>query len=119
MKLLTFVEDRIREIEQKYAYLLQDFLILRLSEETFRLILLFNDGTTLRVAERWRDNKLIRYSYYWLDTKNNLKIGWDNAPHHTHLKNFPHHKHVESRINLQSSLETCLEEVMIVIINQS
>jgi len=116
---LAFVEKRIREIEQKYAHFTQDLLILRLTEETFRLVLLLNNGTTLRIAERWQNSDLVRYSYYWLDAQNNLKIGWDNAPHHTYLKNFPHHKHVVNKKNLQPSFETCLEEVMAVILNES
>ena len=116
---MAFVEKRIREIEQKYAHLVQDLLILRLTEETFRLILLLNNGTTLRVAERWQDSIFVRYSYYWLDAQNSLKIGWDNAPHHAHLENFPHHKHVAGKENLQPSFETCLEEVMAIILNES
>jgi hypothetical protein len=37
--------------------------------------------------------KIVIY-YYWLTPDNQLKIGWDNAPHHVELENFPHHKHV-------------------------
>jgi hypothetical protein len=58
------VEDRIGEIEQTYAHLLSDCLVLSVTGETFRLILAFKDGTTLRVAERWRQQALVRYSYY-------------------------------------------------------
>jgi len=55
---LTFVEKRVREIERKYAHLIQDLLVLHLTEETLRLVLVLNDGTTLRVAERWRGGML-------------------------------------------------------------
>ncbi|MCC7264944.1 MAG: hypothetical protein IT369_20690 [Candidatus Latescibacteria bacterium] len=58
---------------------------------------------------------LKRYSYYWLTGDNQLRIGWDNAPHHTRLTTFPHHKHVEHQDNLQPSTETTLEEVVEVI----
>ncbi len=44
-----------------------------------------------------------------------LKDGWDNAPHHTQLKNFPHHKHIGRQKNMQPTAETRLEEVMRVI----
>ena len=54
------VEGRVQEIERRYANLIQDLLILRLTEEMLRLILVLNDGTTLRVAERWRDETLVR-----------------------------------------------------------
>ena len=53
---MAFLEERVREIEQQYAHLVQDVLVLRLTEETLRLVLVLNDGTTLRVAERWLEN---------------------------------------------------------------
>ena len=49
---MAFVEERVREIERRYAHLIQDLLILRLTEETLRLVLVLNDDTTLRVTER-------------------------------------------------------------------
>ncbi|OQY52061.1 MAG: hypothetical protein B6245_23930 [Desulfobacteraceae bacterium 4572_88] len=57
-----------------------------------------------------------RYNYYWLTSDNELRIGWDNAPHHRQLESFPHHKHVKRQDNMQVSAETCLEEVMRVIL---
>ena len=39
------------------------------------------DGSNLRISEKWHENQLVQYSYYWLDDENNLIIGWDNAPH--------------------------------------
>jgi hypothetical protein len=112
---VSFVEDRIRDIEQKYAHLTQDLLVLSLTDETFRLILALNDGTTLRVAERWYSNSLMRYSYYWLDAEDKLKIGWDNSPHHDELDNFPHHKHLGQQAEMVPSYETSLEAVMLVV----
>jgi hypothetical protein len=58
---LAFIEQRVHEIERKYAHLIRDLLVISLTEQTLRLILVLVDGTTLRVAERWRDNALIRY----------------------------------------------------------
>mgnify|MGYP000751774429 CR=1 FL=1 len=112
---MTFIEERVREIEHKYAYLIQDLLILRLTEETLKLVLILNDGTTMRVTERWRGGRLIRYSYYWLDTENKLKVGWDNSPHHKRLENFPHHKHIGEQGRREASFETCLEDVMAIV----
>ncbi len=103
----------MNEIEREYAHLVRDLLVLSLTDQTLRLILVLADGTTLRVAERWRDKSLIRYSYYWLDTKKRLKIGWDNSPHHKRLENFPHHKHIRGQ--RVSSFEACLEDVMTVL----
>ena len=51
---VTFVEERLRQIESTYAHLIRNFLVLQLTEETFRLVLSLSDGTNLRVAERWR-----------------------------------------------------------------
>ena len=112
---MAFVEERVREIEHKYAHLIQDLLVLRLTEETLRLVLVLNDGSALRVAERWQGGALLRYSYYWLDAENRLKIGWDNSPHHKRLENFPHHKHIGEQAKRVASRETCLEDVMAVL----
>lgn len=109
---MSFVEDRIQEIERKYTSVVQDLIVLSLTDETFRLILSLIDGTTVRVVERWRSGKLLRYSYYWLDSENRLLIGWDNSPHHEHLPNYPHHKHVGEQAQRVTSYETCLEDVM-------
>jgi hypothetical protein len=38
-------------------------------------------------------------------------------PHHTHLETFLHHKRVDCRDNLLPSRETCLEEVMALILS--
>lgn len=107
--------ERLLEIEERFADQVERILPLELDGETLRLILYLRDSTTLRVTEQWQGPVLKRYSYYWLTAGNELKIGWDNVPHHTHLPTFPHHKHVESQDNLQESSETRLEEVMEVI----
>ena len=112
---MAFVEERVRQIERAYAPLLQDVLVLHLTEETLRLVLVLNDGMTLRVVERWQYRKLVRYSYYWLDVEDRLRVGWDNAPHHHRLDNVPHHKHVGEQAIRVPSYETCLEEVMAVL----
>lgn len=112
---MSYIEARVQEIAQKYAHLVYDVLVLSLTDETFRLILALKDGTTLRVSERWRGQLLVRYSYYWLDSHDRMKVGWDNAPHHEQLENFPHHKHVGEQARLESSYEACLEDVMTIL----
>jgi hypothetical protein len=109
--------ERLLEIEETFSEQAQNIVPLELDGETLRLILYLKDGTNLRVTEQWYGRTLKRYSYYWLTSANELRIGWDNAPHHTHLENFPHHKHIGRRENLQPSLETRLEEVMEVILS--
>lgn len=113
-----FAIERLSEIEMKYGDLVQRIILVELDDETLRLILYLKDGTNLRTAEQWEGASLKRYSYYWLTSNNELKIGWDNAPHHTHLSTFPHHKHLEQQQIIQASDETCLEEVMDLIIRK-
>jgi hypothetical protein len=108
--------ERLLEIEQTYGASVQSVVPLELDGEMLRLILYLKDGTNLRVTEQWQGGTLLRYSYYWLTSVNALKIGWDNAPHHTHLESFPHHKHIGCPENRQPSSETCLEDVMAVIL---
>ncbi len=110
--------ERLLEIEEAFGDKLHRIVSLELDDETLRLVLYLKDGTNLRVAEQWAGKTLKRYSYYWLTSANELKIGWDNAPHHTRLVNFPHHKHVGQRDNLQPSIETCLEQVMAIVLGQ-
>ena len=120
---MSLTEDRIDAIERKYVRSVRDILVLTLTDEFLRLVLWLHDGTTLRVAERWRmqahKKVLVRYSYYWLDAQNQLKIGWDNVPHHAQMVNFPHHKHIEQQDNVEPSHETSLEQVMVIVLAES
>ena len=107
--------ERLLEIEEKFEATVERIVPVELDEETLRVILYLKDGTNLRVAEQWADKVLKRYSYYWLNSTNELKVGWDNAPHHRQMESFPHHKHAGRPGNLQPSRETSLEEVMRVV----
>ncbi|MFH1950512.1 MAG: DUF6516 family protein [Pseudomonadota bacterium] len=104
--------ERLLEIETKFGVSVERIVPVELDGETLRLILYLKDGTNLRVTEQWSGSILARYSYYWLTAGNELKVGWDNAPHHTRLETHPHHKHVGRKENLQPSSEACLEEAM-------
>jgi hypothetical protein len=66
----------------------------------------------LHVSEAWDEESLIRYAYYWLKQNDELRIGWDNAPHHPEVSTHPRHKHVETQENIQPSDETNLEDVL-------
>ena len=107
--------ERLLEIEEKFDATVERIVPVELDGETLRVVLHLKDGTNLRVTEQWAGKVLRRYSYYWLNSANELKVGWDNAPHHTQLESFPHHKHVGKQGNLQPSTETHLEEVMRII----
>jgi hypothetical protein len=109
--------DRLLEIEEKFGSAVQSVVPIEFDGETLRLIIYLKDDTNLRVTEQWELGQLKRYSYYWLTSDNQLKIGWDNAPHHKKLDTFPHHKHFKHQDNIHFSLETCLEQVMSIILN--
>ena len=110
--------ERLLEIEEKFEATVERIVPVELDGETLRVVLHLKDGTNLRVTEQWAGTVLKRYSYYWLDLADELKVGWDNAPHHRQLKNFPHHKHIGRQKNMQPSTESRLEEVMGVIQGQ-
>lgn len=110
--------ERLLEIREAFGEQVQRIVPLELDAETLRLILYLKDGTNVRIAEQWEGRTLKRYSYYWLTSANELKIGWDNAPHHTRMVNAPHHKHIGRQDNLQPSFETYLEQVMPIVLNQ-
>jgi len=110
--------DRYAQIEAMYEDIVHKISLLEIDDETLKLILYFNDGSNVRVTEQWEGELLKRYSYYWLTAENELKIGWDNAPHHKQIDTFPHHKHVAGQKNIRFSKETCLEEVIMFIIKK-
>lgn len=66
----------------------------------------------LHITEAWDEEDIIRYAYYWLKQNDELRIGWDNAPHHPEVSTHPHHKHVANQKDIQSSEETSLEDVL-------
>ena len=66
----------------------------------------------LHISEAWNEETLIRYAYYWLKQNDELRIGWDNAPHHPEVSTHPHHKHIAAQENILSSEETSLQEVL-------
>ena len=109
--------DRLLEIEARFAGAVVKIVLLELDGDALKIVLHLKDGGTLRVVEQWKNARLEKYSYYWLAPDNSLKIGWDNVPHHKHVETFPHHKHVNTQTSLQPSAETCLEEVLCVVLD--
>lgn len=127
--------DRLLEIEARFAGAVVKIVPLELDGDALKIVLHLKDGGTLRVVEQWKNARLEKYSYYWLAPDNSLKIGWDNVSHHKHVETFPHHtsrrptryessrslgffiKHVNTQTSLQPSAETCLEEVLCVVLD--
>jgi hypothetical protein len=85
---LMLATERLLEIEERFGAATERIVPLELDGQTLRLVLYLPDGTNLRLIEQWNGSVLERYSYYWLTATNELKIGWDNAPHHDSSGNF-------------------------------
>lgn len=98
-------EDIIKEIE----------LLPTKWNNQLKLKITFVDGTTLRISEVFYQHNIIGYSYYHLNEKNELIIGWDSAPHHKQFKNFPYHKHVGKDEKIKSSVKIDLGKALTVI----
>jgi len=110
--LLPLLQARIASIWSILAELVVEIAVPRVDYHAFRLRVTLTDGSTIRISEQYYRETLEQYAYYWLDVNNRLLIGWDNAPHHSHLPSFPHHKHVGSQDALQPSEETTPEEIL-------
>ncbi|MBE3572957.1 MAG: hypothetical protein IMW95_08390 [Moorella humiferrea] len=76
----------------------------------------FIDGSFLEIYDRWQDDKLERYNYYWLDG-DTIIMGWDNKEHHREIDTFPHHKHTKHKKEVLCSYENTLADVLAVINN--
>jgi len=110
--LRTLLQARIASIWSILAEFVVEVTIPRVDYHAFKLKVTLADGSTLRISEQYYGDALERYAYYWLGADNRLLIGWDNAPHHSHLSSFPHHKHVGSQDNKQPSEKTTPEAIL-------
>ena len=104
--------ERLIEIELLCSGKALHIKVIECDGEYLKIVIFFNDGSNLRVAELWDKNILAKYSYYWLSSNKELKIGWDNAPHHTKVETFPDHMHTGDKRNISSSTQKCLEDVI-------
>ncbi len=48
--------DRLQKIEEKYVQIVEDILVLQVTDEILKLILKLRGETTLRVIERWEED---------------------------------------------------------------
>jgi hypothetical protein len=105
---LTQFQDIIASIDAESSERYKHF-------EIYKCKVFFIDGSNLRIFEKYHQDRLVYYSYYWLNALNDLIIGWDSAPHHHTLLNFPHHKHIGSQENILPSKEQNLFDVLTII----
>ena len=83
----------------------------RIMELRVRLTLI--NKTILEITEIFVfDLNKRKYSFQWMEENFDLKIRWDNAPHHRHISTFPHHKHILQEENVQESGEPTIEEIL-------
>jgi hypothetical protein len=80
--------ERLIEIELLCSGKAHHIEVIESDGEYLKIVIYFNDDSNLRVAELWEKNNLAKYSYYWLSSNQELKIGWDNAPHHKKVRHF-------------------------------
>lgn len=106
------IAQRVQDIQRDYAAHVAEIIVLRVTEETLKLRLNFENDSSLRVTERWQDGARFRYSYYWLNSRSELIVGWDNVPHHADISTFPHHKHTAQQSTPQPSAESSLGDVI-------
>ena len=49
-------------------------------------------------AREYTEETLRNYAFHWQDVQDELRVRWDNAPHHEHIATHPHHKHVGEEV---------------------
>ncbi|MFH1774431.1 MAG: DUF6516 family protein [Methanobacteriota archaeon] len=110
----SWIEGKRRKIKES-KIIADDKIHFKFERNTafIRGTLIFVDGSILRFME-FIDmlNKLHRYRFQWMDSKNYLIRRWDNAPHHKEISSFPHHTHIQGKSNPVASRDITLEEVL-------
>lgn len=68
---------------------------------------------TMLQATEYKDLIECSYSFHWQNSKGELIIRWDNAPHYKNLSNYPHHKHLPNKVveSVEMTLEKVLSEI--------
>jgi hypothetical protein len=84
-----------------------------------RYKLMLHDGDQIEMFEYFRimDESLnvLKYSFHWQNANGELRIRWDNAPHHPEVHTHPHHVHDGSETNVMPHAPITLEKVLNII----
>jgi hypothetical protein len=75
----------------------------------YKIEVQFEDDSVLHAWE-YADQEERNYSYHWQDEDNQLRIRWENAPHHGHISTHPHRRHAGD--DVQPSGEISFAEVL-------
>ncbi len=82
----------------------------------FRYKLVLRDGGLIELFELFQvaqeSVKVMKYSFHWQDVTGELRIRWDNAPHHLEVPTHPHHVHDGSEANVLPHAPITVEEVL-------
>lgn len=85
----------------------------------FRYKLMLRDGGRIEMFEYFRIMKEIvkvtKYSFHWQNATGELRIRWDNAPHHPEVHTHPHHVHSGSENNVMAHAPITVEKVLDII----
>ena len=110
-----------KSIIDKYNFIIdieeEEYKSTESNHSFYKAIYLLKGNLTLRVKEIREGNKLIKYSYYFLNSNNNIIFGWDNAPHHDNIDTFPHHKHINNNSSIEESSVRSLSDVFEILKN--
>jgi hypothetical protein len=83
----------------------------------YRLLLINQD--LLDIFERFTIEQgqatIIRYSYHWQRSNQQIRKRWDNAPHYPNLATYPHHIHDGDENHVLPSLYVKLTDVLTII----
>ena len=119
------IEKYFYEIEEKLTYfknIIKDYSIEKKiysdNQGFIKLEIFFNNDSFLRIIEV-KDIEIkakIKYSYHFMDKKNNMIFRYDNAEHYKEIKSYPHHKHTVNGV--EESDEPILEDVLLEIMIQ-
>ncbi len=85
----------------------------------FRYKLMLWDGGVIEMFERFRVLKegvrVSKYSFHWQNVTGELRMRWDNAPHHPEISTHPNHVHNGSETNVISHAPIMVEQVLDII----
>ncbi len=75
--------------------------------------LTLTDQSFLYIRDYLFEDGRRKYVFHWQEATGQLRIRWDNSPHHPEIATFPHHKHDSNGIS--PSQERTLADVLEII----
>lgn len=112
---------QVQEAILKAAHVVQsnlDFDEVSQHECYIKGTLTLNGGNELHIAEYVVTEPAIqrlKYRYHFQNTKSELVIRWDNAPHHPEINTHPHHAHLpqnQVKASPKMSIPQALEAIL-------